>query len=309
MKKFILFAVFCIAFLSSNILAQTTLVARGASWKYLDNGSNQNTSWTAPTFDDAAWATGNAQLGYGYGDETTVVSFGANANNKYITTYFRKSFTVANPADFSNLTLDILRDDGAVVYLNGTEVYRTNMPAGAIGYQTLASTAISGVGENTFLQTTISQSLLVAGNNVSYKRTAIEQISDDIKTNYWEYFLQVELRRMNVNFLAEPSIVVNHKKEFGFFYFLSQRFHYSRSFAAMRRQKSTVSQQIFYVLYAPIAPFHLTWRIIQNVLRKKRNQKELLLSFPMLFVFMIVYAFGEFVGQIFGSGNSLSKVE
>ena len=149
----------------------------------------------------------------------------------------------------------------------------------------------------------------VAGNNVSYKRTAIEQISDDIKTNYWEYFLQVELRRMNVNFLAVPSIVVNHKKEFGFFYFLSQRFHYSRSFAAMRRQKSTVSQQIFYVLYAPIAPFHLTWRIIQNVLRKKRNQKELLLSFPMLFVFMIVYAFGEFVGQTFGSGNSLSKVE
>ena len=166
MKKFILFAVFCIAFLSSNILAQTTLVARGASWKYLDNGSNQNTSWTAPTFDDSAWAAGNAQLGYGDGDETTVVSFGANANNKYITTYFRKSFTVANPADFSNLTLDILRDDGAVVYLNGTEVYRTNMPAGAIGYQTLASTAISGAGENTFLQTTISQSLLVAGNNV-----------------------------------------------------------------------------------------------------------------------------------------------
>ena len=166
MKKFILFAVFCIAFLSSNVFAQTTLVARGASWKYLDNGSNQNTGWIAPAFNDSAWAAGNAQFGYGDGDEATVVSFGANASNKHITTYFRKSFTVANPADFSNLTLDILRDDGAVVYLNGTEVYRTNMPTGAIGYQTLASTAISGVGETTFLQTTISQSLLVAGNNV-----------------------------------------------------------------------------------------------------------------------------------------------
>lgn len=149
----------------------------------------------------------------------------------------------------------------------------------------------------------------VAGNNVSYQRTAIEKIDDDIKKNYWEYFMQTELRRMNINFFAVPSIIISHKKEFGFFYFLSQRFHYSRSFAAMRRRKSSVSQQIIYILYAPIAPFHLTWRIVQNVLRKKRNQRELLLSLPMLFVFMLVYAFGEFVGQIFGSGNSLSKVE
>ncbi len=149
----------------------------------------------------------------------------------------------------------------------------------------------------------------VAGNNVSYKRTVIEQIPDDIKTNYWEYFLQAELRRKNINFLAVPSIVINHKKEFDFFYFLSQRFHYSRSFAAMRRRKSSAAQQIFYLLYAPIAPFHLTWRIVQNVRRKKRNMRELLLSLPMLFIFMLVYAFGEFIGQIFGGGNSLSKVE
>ena len=149
----------------------------------------------------------------------------------------------------------------------------------------------------------------VAGNNVSYKREAVEKVDDDTKTNYWEYFLQRELRAMNVDFLVVPSIVVNHKKEFGFFYFLSQRFHYSRSFAAMRRRKSSAARQAFYVLYAPVAPFHLTWRIVQNVIEKKRNQRELLLGFPMLFVFMLSYAFGELVGQLFGAGNSLGKVE
>ncbi len=153
------------------------------------------------------------------------------------------------------------------------------------------------------------ETAFVAGNNVSYKRTAIEKISDDIKTNYWEYFLQAELRRMNINFFAVPSLIVSHKKEFGFFYFLSQRFHYSRSFAAMRRRKSSVSKQIIYLLYAPVAPFHLTWRIVQNVRRKNRNRRELLLAFPMLFVFMVSYACGEFVGQLFGAGNSLGKVE
>ncbi|HVE59590.1 MAG TPA: fibronectin type III domain-containing protein [Pyrinomonadaceae bacterium] len=168
MKKYILSAFLFVLFFSLNALAQTTLVARGSSWKYLDNGSNQGTGWIAPAFNDSVWAAGNAQLGYGDGDEATVVSYGADANNKYITTYFRKSFNVANPADFNNLTLDILRDDGAVVYLNGTEIYRNNMPAGAVGYQTLASTAISGAEETTtFLQANgISPSLLVAGNNV-----------------------------------------------------------------------------------------------------------------------------------------------
>src|SRR4051812_22646076 len=113
MKKYILSAFLFVLFFSLNALAQTTLVARGSSWKYLDNGSNQGTGWTAPAFNDSVWAAGNAQLGYGDGDEATVLSYGADANNKYITTYFRKSFNVANPADFNNLTLDILRDDGA----------------------------------------------------------------------------------------------------------------------------------------------------------------------------------------------------
>ena len=168
MKKTILSAFLFVLFLSLNAFAQTTLVPRGSNWKYLDNGSNQGAAWTAAAFDDSAWAAGNAQLGYGDGDEATVVGYGGNASSKYVTTYFRKSFNVANPAAFVSLTLNILRDDGAVVYLNGAEIYRNNMPAGAVGYQTLASAAISGAEETTtFLQANgINSNLLVAGNNV-----------------------------------------------------------------------------------------------------------------------------------------------
>jgi hypothetical protein len=147
--------------------AQTTLVARGSSWKYLDNGSNQGSGWAAPAFDDSGWAAGNAQLGYGDGDETTVVGYGGNANAKFITTYFRRSFNVTNPADFSSLSLNILRDDGAVIYLNGTEIFRTNMPAGPVGYQTLASVAISGGEESTvYIPASAATSSLVVGANV-----------------------------------------------------------------------------------------------------------------------------------------------
>ena len=79
-----------------------TLLAYGSSWKYLDNGTNHGTAWRATGFSDAGWSTGNAQLGYGDGDEATVVSYGSNASNKYVTTYFRKTITAADPGIFTS---------------------------------------------------------------------------------------------------------------------------------------------------------------------------------------------------------------
>src|SRR5688572_22087221 len=69
------------------------LVPAGAVWKYLDNGSDQGTGWSSPGFDDSSWASGPAQLGFGDGDEATVVSFG-NEINRFVTTYFRHVFGV-----------------------------------------------------------------------------------------------------------------------------------------------------------------------------------------------------------------------
>jgi hypothetical protein len=140
-----------------------TYIPTGSTWKYLDNGSNQGTGWRATGFDDSSWKSGAAQLGYGDGDEATVVGYGGNGNNKYITTYFRKSFTVTDPSQVSGLSLRILRDDGAVVYVNGTEVYRTNMPTGTVSYTTRASAAIE---DTSFYTANVSASLLQAGNNV-----------------------------------------------------------------------------------------------------------------------------------------------
>jgi len=142
------------------------LVATGSTWKYLDNGSNQGIAWRAAGFTDSTWKTGTAQLGYGDGDESGIVGYGPNASAKYVTTYFRHKFQVADPAAFGSLTLRLLRDDGAVVYLNGAEVFRSNMPGGTIAYTTLASTQLYGTAETTFVSKTVSPTRLVAGTNV-----------------------------------------------------------------------------------------------------------------------------------------------
>ncbi|MBA2302296.1 MAG: fibronectin type III domain-containing protein [Acidobacteria bacterium] len=144
----------------------TTPVPSTATWRYLDNGSDQGTAWRSPSFDDGAWASGSAQLGYGDGDEATVVGFGSNSAAKYITTYFRHTFSVADPAAYSGLTLRLLRDDGAVVYVNGIEVYRSNLPAGQVNHGTLALAAVAGTDENTFSQASMDPAVLVPGDNV-----------------------------------------------------------------------------------------------------------------------------------------------
>lgn len=143
-------------------MAQSTSVG-GSTWKYLDNGTNQGTAWRAIGFNDGSWASGNSELGYGDGDENTIVGYGGNASNKYITTYFRKVINIPNPAAYTSFILNVKRDDGIVVYVNGVEVYRDNMGTGTVTYTTLAALA-SDDGE-AILTSSLLTSAFVAGNN------------------------------------------------------------------------------------------------------------------------------------------------
>ncbi|WP_048919400.1 T9SS type A sorting domain-containing protein [Rufibacter radiotolerans] len=160
MKKLTLFSVITLL-LSFPLAAQTTLVSFGSTWRYLDNGSNQGTAWQATSFDDSGWKSGAGELGYGDGDEATVVSYGGNSSNKYITTYFRKAISITDASLNTSYSGNLKRDDGAVVYVNGVEVFRSTMPTGPVSYTTLASSS----GEAT-VPFTINASSFASGTNV-----------------------------------------------------------------------------------------------------------------------------------------------
>ncbi len=156
-----------IAVMSAQVPSTNMVFAAGSEWTYLDNGSDQGTAWRELKFADISWKTGKAQLGYGDGDEATVVSFGPSANSRYTTTYFRRTFSLTDVASVTQLTVRLLRDDGGVVYLNGTEVFRSNMPAGAITPATFASGNATTADETTmFYSQNIDPRLLVEGQNV-----------------------------------------------------------------------------------------------------------------------------------------------
>jgi hypothetical protein len=160
---------------------EVTLVPSESFWRYHDTGSNWGDVWRGSDFDDSKWDLGETHFGYGETDEATVVrcrvaqpagtACAAEPDNRIITSYYRRTFEVISPSPrITGLTLSIVVDDGAAVYLNGTEVVRQNL-AGTLGQETVhyltpAEVSISGDDEDTFTDYAIDASHLVNGTNV-----------------------------------------------------------------------------------------------------------------------------------------------
>jgi hypothetical protein len=138
---------------------QETLIERSTDWSYLDDGSDQGSLWSAPQFDDSSWPTGTAEFGYGDGDEQTIVA-------SRMTTYYRREFNVADPSDFEALEIRLKRDDGAVVYLNGAEIVRSNLNPGLVTFATGAIQPQADGAEEAYFPFYDRPLDLVAGVNV-----------------------------------------------------------------------------------------------------------------------------------------------
>ncbi|YCM46396.1 lamin tail domain-containing protein [Verrucomicrobiaceae bacterium 227] len=166
----------------SELKSLITLAAN--DWRYLDTGSDLGGSdvvvdhpsygpdnWKHPDFDESDWKVGQAMLGYGGisgGTINQLVEFGGVSSNRHLTTHFRKHFNITGATSYRELRIDLRRDDGAIVYLNGHEIIRSNMPEGMVGFQTLSSTSISGSNEsvaNLFTHQ-LSPGELLEGDNV-----------------------------------------------------------------------------------------------------------------------------------------------
>jgi hypothetical protein len=145
-------------------LVTSVLINGGAAWRYNDSGQDLGASWSQTNYDDSGWSSGVARLGYGDSVDATTVSYGTQATNKNVTTYFRRAFVVPPNTVITNLNLRIAQADAAVVYLNGQEIYRTNLPAGPIQYTNLALAAAAYFPSYIFYPTNVPVNL-PAGTN------------------------------------------------------------------------------------------------------------------------------------------------
>ncbi len=140
--------------LATGAIVDTFIGFEATGWRYLDNGADQSNSdvvvghpsysdadWKHPGFDDATWGTGQALLGFGSIGSLTVNSQLSPPSPRPITYYFRKDFEVANASQYTELMLELIRDDGAIIYLNGKEIGRSNLSPGLVTPTTTATNA------------------------------------------------------------------------------------------------------------------------------------------------------------------------
>lgn len=147
----------------------------------------------------------------------------------------------------------------------------------------------------------------LTGMNVSYSRAAVEAMDDLLREGRWETWLHPRLLERGLTLYCEPAMAIEHDKDFGVREFLSQRWHYSRSYAGMRNE-SLGLKRYAYALGSPLLPPLLTWRIARNVLGRAVRRRDIARALPLIVLYTTTWAAGEAVGYVAGGGRSLLEV-
>ena len=155
-----------------NTSAPTELISRSSTgWRYRETRSEPPAAWKTVGFDDSSpaateWLAATLPAGFGVTVSTTVN--GGSASDRTKAFYFRKKFTVADPSQYSGLTLNIRRDDAAVVWFNNEATPSMVTAESAFpGPYTYAMTGVpNSLGSGTYYQYSLPASKLVTGTNI-----------------------------------------------------------------------------------------------------------------------------------------------
>ena len=143
------------------------LIPPSSEWSYFFE-KQPEANWLQLTYDDNQWPKGQASIGYGDYDLKTKI--GPDSLRKTISRiYLRKVFDLDNIelADMQKLNLNLLADDGAVIYLNGRDILRHNLTDGPINEETHAlNRAVKHSGEIIYSNYSLPVDSLSQGKNV-----------------------------------------------------------------------------------------------------------------------------------------------
>ncbi|TAH42231.1 MAG: T9SS type A sorting domain-containing protein [Bacteroidetes bacterium] len=172
------------------------------SWRYMVGSAALDPNWRELNFDDSQWSLGNGGIGYGDGDDATVVS-------QEISVMMRKTFTITDSASILEAILMMDFDDGFKAYLNGVEIASVNMWSGNLDWDIWAKDAheaqiYQGLPPDSFyIDKDLLKSLLINGKNVLAIQTHnVEPNSSDLSSIP---FLIFGTKDSAYNFPAPPT--------------------------------------------------------------------------------------------------------
>ncbi len=148
----------------------------------------------------------------------------------------------------------------------------------------------------------------VPGNNVIYRKEVLDRYTDVLAKHNWENHLHDAMKSDGIELIMRPDIVVGHKMHYTFWLYFSQRFLYSRSYAAARVADAPMSRRLAMGAAAFALPPLMYWRTVSRIYSKRKHRDHLVRALPLLVPFCMSWGAGEIVGYWFGAGKSLSKV-
>ncbi len=161
---------------SSSAVEVTTavsavLVEAGASWRWRYAATAPAGGWAGVGFNDSSWSSGEGPFGFGSTLVNTDIGDGA-PSPRPLAAQFRTSFEVADVNAIESGEFSFVADDGVVVYLNGVEIARENLPTSTITSNTYATAAPRSAAANADpVVLSIPASALVNGTNVIAAQT------------------------------------------------------------------------------------------------------------------------------------------
>ena len=205
MKKLILlFACLPFLTLSQNINHWETAVFEDDVWKYLEGTYEPDTNWRKLAFNDVSWLQGQGGVGYGDGDDNTII-------NPITSLYLRKTFAIIDTSEIAAAILHVDYDDAFVAYLNNIEIARSNI--GSVGDHPLFTQGSSSLHEAQMYQggspdqfiinTQLLNNILNQGNNVLSVQVHNDNISSSDLTA--RIFFSLGVNTISNNYSPTPS--------------------------------------------------------------------------------------------------------
>lgn len=148
----------------------------------------------------------------------------------------------------------------------------------------------------------------IPGNNTIYRRDVLARYQDALDANQWENHLHDRMKADGIELIMRPDIIVGHKMHYTFWLYFTQRFHYSRAFAANRMRGQSAAKRLVMGAASFALPPVLFKRTIDKVKANGSHDDKLKRSLPMIAAFVCAWALGEVAGCWFGPGTSYERV-
>lgn len=183
-----------------------TVVYSGDIWRYIKPFAEPDSNWRRLwSFNDGTWAQGPGGIGYGDGDDNTVISSPATS------VYMRHVFNIVDTSQIASAVFHMDYDDAFVAYINGIEIARANIGVNGepVGFSITAFAEheahmyTGGMPDAFVIDESLLKTYLVNGNNVlAIQVHNLSSGSSDMTSRPW---LSIGIKNTSNNYGAVPS--------------------------------------------------------------------------------------------------------